>query len=186
MGQSLNIITAPLPPCTLTVCVCTRWREKLCEFVFEKVASVCVYIQSHVSGENCVCVEEFISVCHAPAAFPLGGVKLDSPEHKDRRGKGLNLRVGVCVSEQIERQCQECMKPCHGPVSCPAQEFKNTERRKQARRAGTLSVCGRGGGVLHNHILCRGKPMNIVGGERQRIRPVFTGRGTHPHIWMSC
>ena len=81
MGQSLNIITAPLPLCTLTVCVCMRWREKLCEFVFEKVASVCVSvcvcvcvcIHSHVSGENCVCVEEFISVCHTPAAFPLGG-----------------------------------------------------------------------------------------------------------------
>ena len=106
----------------------------------------------------CVCVWRNSFLCVTlQLRFHSGGVKLDSPEYKDRRGKGLNLCVGVCVSEQIERQRQECMKPCHGPVSCPAQEFKNTERRKQAgeaRRAGTLSVCGRGGGVLHNHILC--------------------------------
>ncbi len=40
---------------------------------------------------------------------------------------------------------------------------------------GTLSVCGWVGGVLHIHVLRRGKPMNIVQGKRQEIRPVFTG-----------
>ncbi len=87
MGQSLNIITAPLPMCMLTVCVCD-------EFVWEK----CVYIQLHGSVENYVCVfqcEEHISigvcvcVCVSHSScISTWGIKLNSPEYKDRRGKG--------------------------------------------------------------------------------------------------
>lgn len=73
------------------VSVRVRGRGKLCEFLREKVSCKCVRMGKIVCV--CVCVLSFSS------SISTWGVKLNSPEYKGWRGKGLNLCAWMCVCE---------------------------------------------------------------------------------------